>query len=162
MTLDTAKITGRRLLKLTTLDAVKRDVDALPLGKVRSLGNWSPGQVYQHIANAMNATIDGFQFTVPWYFRLMGRLFFKNHFIKKGFSPGFQLSPEAAKQLVPPPTDEATGRTALLAAIERLRTESHRTPSPFLGDLTREESDTIQCRHAEHHLSFLIPESSGS
>ena len=35
--------------------------------------------------------------------------------------------------------------------------ESKRSRSPFLGELTNEEWTKLQCRHAELHLSFLVP-----
>jgi hypothetical protein len=44
------------------------------------------------------------------------------------------------------------------AAIGRMKTESTRFPSPFLGELTRDQWDQLHCRHCELHLSFLIPE----
>ncbi len=45
----------------------------------------------------------------------------------------------------------------LRQAIHRLQTEEKRAPNPVLGKLTREEWDRLHCRHAELHLSFLVP-----
>ena len=45
MTVDTAKVEGRRTLHFTSLDEILAEVERLNQGKVRAIGNWSPGQV---------------------------------------------------------------------------------------------------------------------
>jgi hypothetical protein len=40
-----------------------------------------------------------------------------------------------------------------------MKAEPQRFPSPFLGELTREQWDQLHCRHCELHLSFILPES---
>jgi hypothetical protein len=158
MPIDTTKIAGRRSLHFSSMADINADLDSLSTKKVRALGNWTPGQIYQHLATSMNIAIDGATFTTSWPFRIIGRFFMKKRLQYKPMSPGFKLPANAAKELVPPPTDEKVGLEALRKAIKRMQTETKRAASPFLGELTREECDRIHCRHAELHLSFLVPE----
>jgi hypothetical protein len=70
---------------------------------------------------------------------------------------GFQLPPDAAKELEPPPTTTGDGLALLLAAVRRLETETKREPNPFFGPLNHDEWHQLHCRHAELHLSFAVP-----
>jgi hypothetical protein len=158
MPIDTRKVAGRRSLHFDNIAAIGTDLDDLSRKKVRALGNWTPGQIYQHLATSMNIAIDGAPFKVAWPFRIIGRLFMKKRLQYKPMGAGFRLPENAAKELVPPATDEKEGLEALRNALGRMQTEIKRAPSPFLGELTREECDRIHCRHAELHLSFLVPE----
>jgi Protein of unknown function (DUF1569) len=111
----------------------------------------------KHLATVMNGSIDGTPMRLPWYFRLLGRMM-KGRVLRKGMPPGFQLRGQAAETLVPPPTSWEEGLQLFRQAVQRLRTETKREPSPFLGPMTREDWDQLHCRHAELHLSFLTPE----
>lgn len=42
------------------------------------------------------------------------------------------------------------------AAVERMKRESHRSPSPILAPLSREEADRVHLTHSAMHMSFLI------
>jgi hypothetical protein len=66
------------------------------------------------------------------------------------------LPSRTAKYLVPPETSWEDGLKHFRATMQRLKTESQRKPSPFLGELTREQWDQLHCRHCELHLSFLV------
>ena len=157
MSVDTAKVAGRRTLKFTTLDDILTEVERLNQGKVRAIGNWSPGQVLQHLTVPMTWCLDGAKVTAPWYIRVVG-WFMKNRFLVNPMPPGFALPKATAEYLVPGTTSWQEGLQAIRAAIARLKAEAQRHPSPFLGVLTREQWDQLHCRHSELHLSFLIPE----
>ena len=158
MSVDTRKVADRRPLHFDTLENLLADLEDLSNKKVRSLGNWTPGQVYRHLATTMNSSVDGFGFAVPWPFRVIGKLFMKKRLINESMRPGFNLPAQAAQVLIPAPTPDDEGLAGLRIALHRLQTESKRVPSPILGELTRAEWDKMHCRHAELHLSFLKPE----
>ncbi len=154
---NTGKVAGRRELHFHNFREVLADAERLSQGNYTCLGNWSLGQVCKHLAEGIHMTIDGVSFKVPLIIRLIGPLFLKRRILSKGMSPGIKLPPSAAKQLIPAETSTEEGLKALRFAIERLESEEKRAPSPFLGKLTREESDQVQLRHAELHLSFVVP-----
>jgi hypothetical protein len=157
-TVDTAKVTGRRELHFHNLDDIRADVEQLAQAhEIRALGNWSPGQVFKHLATIMNKCIDGFDRRLPWPVRFVLRLLFKRKFLTQPMKAGFQLPAKTATEIVPPATSLEEGLLCIRQALDRLQMESKRAPSAFLGPLTRDEWDQLHCRHAELHLSFLIP-----
>jgi hypothetical protein len=157
MPVDTTKVQGRRQLHFNSLDEILADVDRLAQGKVRALGNWSPGQILKHLSVPMMWCLDGAPFKGAWYIRLFG-WFIKSKFLRDTMTPGFQLSGDFAAELVAAETTWEDGLQTIRGAIARLKAESQRHPSPFLGALTREQWDQLHCRHSELHLSFLVPE----
>lgn len=153
---DTAKVSGRRQLHFASYDDLLADARRLACGPATALGNWSAGQVFQHLAHTMTMSLDGVDFRAPWFVRLVAGRLLKNRFLNRPMSAGFRL-PRRAASLLPPPTETETGLAALQAAIARLQAEPQRRPHPALGPLTRDEWDRLHFRHAELHLSFLVP-----
>jgi hypothetical protein len=158
MPVNTAKVDGRRKLDYATLDDVLADADRLSSGRMKMLGNWSAGQIFQHLANAYNGSIDGFTMTFAWYFRVIAKVF-KNKLVSGPMPPGFNLPSDGAKTMVPGETSTEEGLAALHAAVARLKRETHRAQHPMFGDLSNDEWNKIHCKHASLHMSFLIPES---
>jgi hypothetical protein len=156
MAIDTRKVAGRRQLHFDTLADNLSEVERLNQGQINTLGNWSGGQILKHLATVMNGSIDGAPMRFAWPLRVLGRML-KGRILRSGMTPGFQLKRQAAEVLVPPATSWEEGLAIFRQAIKRLQTETKREPSPFLGPMTREEWDQLHCRHAELHLSFLVP-----
>ncbi len=156
MRVETAKVEGRRKLDYASLQEVLADADRLSRGPLKALGNWSAGQIFRHLATSFNNSIDGFPMTFPWHFRLMARIF-KKKLLAGSMPPGFKLSPEAAKFMVPGPTPTEEGLADLRAAISRLQQEPHRAKNPVFGKMSKEEWDKIHLKHASLHMSFLVP-----
>jgi hypothetical protein len=144
-------------LHFDRIEDILAEVERLNQGKVQALGNWSCGQVLKHLAAVMNGSIDGGLGRFPWHFRMMGRLF-KKRLLRMQMPPGFQLKGQAAAALVPPATTWEEGLHVFREAVRRQQTEPNRGPNPFLGSMTREQWEQLHCRHAELHLSFLVPE----
>lgn len=155
MTVNTAKVTGRRQLHFSSVDEILAEVDRLAAGPHRMLGNWSFGQILWHLATVMNSSIDGSSIRPGFIMRLLGPLM-KGRMLSKGMSPGFQLPANMLKVFGPPPTSEEDGLKVIREAIRRQKTETHREPSPFLGKMTDAEYVQLHCRHAELHLSFAV------
>jgi hypothetical protein len=156
MSVATTKVEGRRRLNYASLDEVLADAERLSSGPVKSLGNWSPGQVFRHLAAAYNGSIDGITMTLPWHLRLMARIF-KKKLLAGPMPPGFKLPADAAETLVPPPTSTEEGLAELRAAIARLQREPNRARSPVFGEMGKDEWNTIHLHHANLHMSFLVP-----
>jgi hypothetical protein len=157
MTVDTAKVQGRRKLDYRSFEELLADVDRLGSGPVKVLGNWSPGQIFRHLATVYNGSIDGFAMTFPWYLRLMSKPI-KKMLLSGSMPPGFRLKPAAAAILVPPDTETEEGLAELRAAVARLEREPRRARHPMFGDIAREEWDRLHLKHASLHMSFLVPE----
>jgi hypothetical protein len=156
MPTDTSKVQGRRKVQYATLRDVLADAERISKGPVEALGNWSPGQIFLHLARSLNTSIDGADSKPSWLFRLMGRMM-KKRVLRGPMPPGFKLPPAAARRLVPGPTSTDEGLAALRAAIARQEREPTRAPSPFLGPLSNEEWTQLHLNHAALHMSFLVP-----
>ena len=157
MPVDTSKVTGRRTLHFHSLDDILADIERLNQGKIRTLGNWTPGRVLKHLSIVMIWSLDGAPVRAPWYVRIIG-WFIKNRFLRNPMAAGFALPKDTEVYLVPGETSWEEGLQAIRGAIQRLKTESQRKSSPFLGELTGAQWDQLHCRHCELHLSFLLPE----
>jgi hypothetical protein len=156
--INTGKVTGRRTLHFQTIEDILADVDRLASSReIGTLGNLSAGQIFKHLSTTMEKSIDGYRSQLPAPLRFVFRLLFKNAFLNKRMSAGFTLPKGAQAELVPGPTGTDEAAQDIRRVIRRLQTESNRAPSPVLGPLTRDEWNRLHCRHAELHLSFLIP-----
>lgn len=159
--IDTKKVKDRRVLRFDSLAALSRELDSLAAaqagGTLRTLGNWTPGQIFTHLAAFIEYAYDGFPPEIanpPWIIRMFGKLM-KAKMTKKSMPvgvrmPGLREGTVGAEDV---PFD--VGMTRLRAAIARLEAATPTNPSPLLGPLTREEWIGLHLRHAELHLSFL-------
>src|SRR5947209_14490825 len=133
---NTSKVQGRRELHFANLDEMLADAEILAAAtRVKQLGNWTLGQSLGHLANAMDMAVDGAKIRPPWLIGLMGRIFKKQ--VLKKMSPGYNLPPNVAKDLIPQPSLSTTeGIVMFRTAVRRLKATPDRAPSPFLGRLT--------------------------
>jgi Protein of unknown function (DUF1569) len=154
--INTAKVPGRRQLRFNSLDDIAAEVERLAACReITALGNWSSGQVLQHLASTMDNSIDGFPNFVPAPIKLFLRLFMKRRFLTKPMPPGFKLPPRAEKML-PGETSWETALANFRRAMQRVKTETSRSPHPAFGPMHVDEWNQIHCRHSELHLSFLV------
>ncbi len=145
-----------RTVRYSTLSEVVQDAEHL-LSNHHTVGKWSFGQICQHLAKTMNASIDGFGFMAPWWSRWLIAPLVKNSILTKPMKPGFKL-PKAAAALLPDNSTTADdGLRQLKAAVERRSHETPTAPHPFLGKLASEEVIQAQLRHCELHMSFIVP-----
>lgn len=154
MSVNTAKVDGRRKLDYKSFDELLADADRFSSGDVKTLGNWSPGQIYQHLANVFNGSIDGFPRAFPWFMRAMARIF-KNKLINGPMPAGLKMPDKLAKAVMPEPTSAEVGLANLHAAVSRLKQDPHRAAHPVFGQISKEEWDSIHLKHASLHMSFL-------
>ena len=162
MAVATHTVKNRRTLHFSSMDEIADDVEALARGKVKALGNWSSGQILEHLAKTMDGSIDGMKFKFPWWFSFPAKVLFKNRFLTRPMPAGWNLKGDQAKALLPPETTWENGLHHFRQSIARQQSEEHRAPHPVLGRLTRDEWSQLHCRHSELHLSFLQPEENGA
>jgi hypothetical protein len=156
--INTAKVTGRRELHFNKLADIQADAENLASHPCKQLGNWTLGFTLYHLAGGMKLAVDGAKFKVPLYIRVFA-LLIKKRVLNQPMKPGFQLPKNAAEELIPKrlvSTEE--GLNELCETIRRMGSEPQRHPSPIFGPMTHQEWDQLQCRHAELHLSFFVPE----
>lgn len=161
MSVDTRSVQGRRNVRYRSLDDILADAESLRAGGYDRLGNWSLGQVSSHLANVLNMGIDGGVFSLPSPLQALIRLFMKETFLEKTAKPGFKLPKKIAAKIGPRtdegPKGDEEGLDQLRRALARWKQETTRAPNGLLGRLSLEEWDRFQLRHAELHMSFLVP-----
>ena len=154
MPVNTAKVADRRTLGYKSFDELLADADRLGCNSAKTLGNWSAGQIFQHLANVFNGSIDGFPQAFPWLMRAIARIF-KKKLINGSMPAGVTMPLKLAKAVMPEPTPIEVGLANLHAAVARLKQDPHRAEHPVFGKITSEEWDTIHLKHASLHMSFL-------
>lgn len=155
----TTKVTGRRELHFDSVDDILADAERLASGPYVQLGNWPLGTMCEHLAKALNSATDDNQYNPPWFFKLLGRML-KKGAITKSLSPGFRM-PKKMEPIFMPSGDTSAeeGLAKLREAIERFKVAKLPERSTFLGKMSNDDWHQFHCRHAEMHLSFLVPQS---
>jgi hypothetical protein len=156
---NTRRVTDRRTLHFSSLDGVLEEVDRLSSGNPpRASGNWTAGQVVEHVAKMIRFSTDGFPVPrAPLPIRLFGRLI-RSRVLTRPTRAGF-TPPRMFRFMLP--DEGVTWPDAvdhLRTAIKRARSNRMKQASPVFGRLTHEQWEEFHCRHAELHLSFLHPQ----
>lgn len=152
--INTKKVQGRRSVHYASIDEFLIEAKKLAECEVRALGNWSQGQIYEHLARALETSVDGVDFSIPAPMRWMVTLLMKKKFLYKEIPPGFKVS----GKVLPEETTVADGLASLEKAVARQNSEARRAPHPAFGAISNEEWNAFNLRHAEMHMSFLIPQ----
>ena len=159
--IDTGKVSSRRPLRFDSIDQALAEADKLAAadraGRLKQLGNWTLGQTLGHLASWIEYGYTGFPLKAPFFIRWLLRLQ-KRKYLYGPMRAGVKIPgvEGGTKAIEPMPLDEALGR--FRRAMERLKSEAPKFPSPILGPLTREEATALNLRHAELHLGFQAPE----
>ncbi|MBX3390564.1 MAG: DUF1569 domain-containing protein [Phycisphaeraceae bacterium] len=151
---------GVRDLHFSSLDEVLAEADRIAAaerdGRLKQIGNWSAGQIFNHLATWIDYSYDGFppQLSPPWFVRLIVKLQkhkFMNGAMPRGVRiPGIENGTLATESV---PLEE--GVRHLRASLERLKREKPTQRSVLFGEMTHEEWIKGTLRHAELHMSFL-------
>ena len=146
----------RRTVHYESLQDLLADAEQKAAANATTVGNWSMGQVFDHLARTMECSLDGFQSKLPFYIRWGAKLF-KKRILTRPMSPGYKLPKNLAGELDPAETvDTQEGLERMRNAIARLENESQRAPSPAFGVMTVEEWNLLHLRHGELHMSFIV------
>jgi hypothetical protein len=154
---DTARVAGRRTLRFESYDEVLAEAERLARMPVRMLGNWSQGQIYKHLAVAIDTMIDGATFNLPAPMRWVLRTFMKRRMLSRTLPAGFKLPAKAVNAIPAEDTTLEEGLALLRQAIARIQATSERAMHPGFGRIPAAEWDAFQLRHCELHLSFIVP-----
>ena len=157
MLVDTKSVQGRRDLNFGSLDEVVSRCRTTGYIAQREGSGYSPSSpLLSHLTTAINGSIEGISVKAPWYMRLVARLM-KGRILRNKLSPGLRLPKAAEAALFPAAGSPHAALEGLRAAVRRTHTEQMIAPHPAPGKLTHEEWTQMHLRHAELHLSFVVP-----
>ena len=152
MKVNTKTVTGRRDVHYQSYAELLADAERIArIPDITTLGNWSVGQIFQHLSSSLESCIDGTGFKLPWPARVLFSLLMKRKFLYGKLPAGFK----APKNFQPDAIDTPMALGNLRKAVERLNTESIRAMHPAFGMITQEEWDQFNLRHCELHMSFI-------
>jgi len=152
--MSTATVSRRRV-RYGSFDELLADAQRAVRDKAETTGNWSLGRILKHLAIGNEKSIDGFGFMAPLPVRIIAATFLKKRLLTRGLKPGFRLSKRAEQILVPDEIDPNDALDHLRRSVQRLQSETKRSPHPFLGRMDLDESNRMNLRHAELHMSFV-------
>lgn len=156
--IKTSAVKGRRVLRFQDLDDVRRDAEDVASRPGRTLGNWSVAQILDHLANGIRAGFEGPEVNAPWYVRMIIAPLIRERMLAKGMPAGFSLPRQMLHFM---PGEDATVETSLQsyrAWLHELKERSPHLRHPAFGRLSHADWIRLHLRHAELHLSFIVPE----
>lgn len=153
---DSHAIADLRQVRYKTLAEFAADAQHLSEISVRTLGNWSYGQILQYLATTMNCAFDGFGYRASWFARWGIAPFVKNSLLTKAMPLGFQF-PRRAAGLLPAEIAVPDALENLQRALKRFAVELPRARHPLLGNLAAQEWVSLALRHAELQMRFVVP-----
>ena len=149
----------RRDLRFSNLDEVIADAEQLASGEVRTTGNHTFGQILEHLARTHDMTTGRLEApSPPWFMRLLIPLMKPMLINDKPVKPGFKLPAKAEGVFWPDQEFEVNEALAhLKESVEHYKSQGPMPKHPMFGKLTRQQNDSLNCRHAALHLSFVHP-----
>jgi hypothetical protein len=146
---------ARRTLTFASLEDIPRDVDRLLAGHA-TVGNWTLGQICNHLTTALTGSLDGFAGRVPWLVRkTVGPLILRRILRRGRFPRGVRLPKTFEPQ---PGCDARAEAEALRAAVKRLA--AHAGPvadHPLAEKVSNEVWERFHRIHCAYHLSYALP-----
>ena len=144
--------TGCLKEELARIEAAQR------AGKLSHTGNWTEGEIFDHLAKSIEFSIDGFppDMKVPFVMRIMARMFKGMVTNGKTLSPGFS-PPKGSEAFMPTPgVSFDAGLARFRKVIDRLDSGAKCTAaSPAFGAMTHDEWMRLHLGHAQLHLGFI-------
>lgn len=153
MPVKTSKVQGRRQVHYNSYADLMADAEQLANARIKTLGNWSYGQILKHVAEATDSSIDGSGFVLPAPMRWIFSLLMKQKYLTQPLPAGFK----APKRFQPQETSVEEGLILLRRAIARQDSEDHRAMHPAFGMISKDEWTQFNLRHAEMHMTFVVP-----
>ncbi len=143
-----------------TLDELRAELDrfeaAHAAGTLRTTGDWSAGQIFEHCSKLMRFSIDGFEARAPWLLKLFGSMVFKPMLGRSHMKPGIRLPAKAASLLPGEDVPFDQGMVEIRTQLGRLDAGEQMTrPSPVLGKMTHEKWIKLHLDHCRLHFGFI-------
>jgi len=158
MAVDTKLVADRRRVRYESLSDFLADAERQAAGSAQTLGNWTLAQIFDHLSRSMRVAVEGTDARFPWPARFFLRAIRKK-FLRRPMKPGFRVPPKL-ERVLRPGEGLAIGQALqeLREAASRFETAPQLAPHPAFGPLTREEWRALSLRHAELHMSFVVPD----
>jgi hypothetical protein len=156
--IDTSTISNRRELHFSSIDDALAEIDRIAAaereGKLHCVGNWTIGQVFNHLGTWAEFAYKPNPLKPPLPIKLILRLM-KKRFISGPMKVGARIPGVKDGTLGAEACPFEDGYARVRSAFSRLKSEAPTQPNVIFGRLSHEEWIQMHLRHAELHLSFL-------
>src|SRR5579862_3360279 len=158
MVVDTRHVANRRRVHYSNLNEFLADAERLAVIETRTLGNWTLPQIFDHLTRSLTVAVEGTTATFSAPARCILR-FFKHRIMTSPMTPGFHC-PENVDQVLRPSAgiDIDAALDLLRAAMARFQSATLVAQHPAFGKLTKADWNQLTLRHAELHMSFVVPD----
>lgn len=147
----------RRAVSFRTLDEVMPDVERLMAGHT-AVGQWSLGQICNHLALTIRLSIEGAPVKGSWLFRRVAGPVLRRIMLRRNSIPERVQVPKI--YLPQDQKNAGSEAVALRKAIGRLLAyQGEFDEHPLLGRMSPVDWRQFHLIHCAHHLSFLWPAS---
>ena len=148
-----------RPLHFDRIEDAIAEVDQLVATEVTTIGNYSFGQILEHLARTFDIvsghTEIPFKPSLPM--RFFARMMLPK-ILKGGPKPGFQLPSKAQAIFWPTEdVDVVESHDHFRQAVGRYQSTGPIEKHVFFGNMTRQQHDQLQCQHCALHLGFVKP-----
>lgn len=149
----------RRHLDFQSLDEVVAEAERLVQGKVHTTGQYTFGQILEHLARTHDMASGKTEPPhFPWFMRMLMPLMRKS-ILNSDVKPGFKLPKKAQDYFWPEgDVDVSDALAHLKASVQHYNENGPLSVHPLFGKATREQIDRLNCSHCAMHLSFVHPE----
>lgn len=147
--------TVRRTISYSSLDEVVADAERLTAANASTTGNWSKGQIFEHLARLIDCSVSGFKMKAPWIVRKIARMLYLKKIFRDGMQSGFKLKGKAKELMMVDFADDQESLGHLRKAVVKYNLDANREMHPFFGKLSKDDWDILHRRHAELHMSFI-------
>ena len=158
----------RRTLAFHCTGCVREDLasmqQAFDAGTIAHTGNWTEGEILDHVAKMWEMAFDGFpeEGRPNFLIKIIARLMKGRMVSGKTLPAGFQLPANASFMLPAPGTSFDAGMSRMLRVLDRMdRGEQMTIESPAFGRLTHDEWMRLHLGHAQLHFGFVHPRAVG-
>ena len=149
-----------RELHFDTIDDMLADAKRIAAqSDAATRGNWNAAENIWHVARYLQASVEGYPFTPPLFFRMIGP-FLKKGLISKTMRSGFK-TPEMIHKHMEPGGSEV-GEITMDRAIGLLEEwvgkaneQGYIPRNPAFGTMDRQQWTDLHCRHAELHFGLI-------
>jgi hypothetical protein len=152
----------RRALSFHCAGCLKEDLAKIEAaetaGTLRVTGNWTAGEILDHVAKTIEFSIDGFPSSVrvAWPVRVIARLMKGRVTSGRTLPAGFKLPKESAAFLPAPGTSTRDGLARMRRVLDRIDGGARCThASPAFGAMSHDEWMRLHLGHAQLHLGFV-------
>ena len=122
-------------------------------------GKWNAAENIWHVARYVQASVEGYPFKPPFFFRLIGPLM-KSGMISKTMRAGFKAPEMMHKHMEPGGSevgeiDMARAIGLLEEWVAKANEQGFIPRNPAFGKMDRQQWVALHCRHAELHFGLI-------